>query len=174
MNCSTCNRNGKSTSFVWLPEWSGKDETEIVAAAGWRACSVCFPTAPLGTPTTLPSLITTDEDRAKAAAKAEREAAKMKRDADRLAKALTTDGSDFVVEYQWNSDARVQRERFKTETAAVQWLVQQKAWGHADDAGWQGAFAAIETRSPPSTASRSRMCGPSSTRRSPRRSARLR
>jgi len=47
MNCSTCNRNGKATTFAWVTDFSDHDEAQIVAAAGWRACTVCYPTAPV-------------------------------------------------------------------------------------------------------------------------------
>lgn len=47
MYCSTCNRNGKATPFVWLPELSGQTEAEAVAAHGAVLCTVCYPTAPL-------------------------------------------------------------------------------------------------------------------------------
>lgn len=44
MTCSTC---FDTTVYVWLPEYSGHDETEIVDAAGEKACTVCYPTAPV-------------------------------------------------------------------------------------------------------------------------------
>jgi D-alanyl-D-alanine carboxypeptidase len=43
MSCSTCYPN---THYAWLTEYSGKDEEEIVYAAGELACTVCFPSAP--------------------------------------------------------------------------------------------------------------------------------
>jgi hypothetical protein len=45
--CSTCNRNGKATSFFLASEVSGMDEAAAVAAQGPVLCTVCFPTAPL-------------------------------------------------------------------------------------------------------------------------------
>lgn len=45
--CSTCNRNGKATSFFLAHEVSGMDEAAAVAAQGPVLCTVCFPTAPL-------------------------------------------------------------------------------------------------------------------------------
>lgn len=46
-NCSTCHRGEERTRFVWLVEYSGKPEAEIVADAGERACTVCYPSAPV-------------------------------------------------------------------------------------------------------------------------------
>lgn len=47
MDCSTCNRDGKSTRFGWHPELSGLTEAEAVAKLGPSLCTVCFPTAPV-------------------------------------------------------------------------------------------------------------------------------
>lgn len=44
MSCSTC---FPTTQFGWVTEFSGKDEAEIVAAAGEGACTVCYPSAPV-------------------------------------------------------------------------------------------------------------------------------
>jgi hypothetical protein len=56
MSCRTCY---PTTLFHWFPEWSGRDEAEIVAAAGERACTVCYPSAPC----TGPSQFYTQEER---------------------------------------------------------------------------------------------------------------
>ena len=37
-----------TTSFWWATEYSGKTEAEIVADAGERACTICYPSAPVG------------------------------------------------------------------------------------------------------------------------------
>lgn len=47
MRCSTCNRLGQLTPFVWLPELSGRTEADAVAAHGALLCTVCFPSAPV-------------------------------------------------------------------------------------------------------------------------------
>lgn len=148
MGCSTCNHRGQATRFNWLPEFSGMDEGAIITAAGWRACTTCYPTAPIGTETSLPTTIFSDEDRSAADRKAEREQAKAKRQADKIAKGLTQDGSEFTVSWidrdapgtdlvptpedprnrEYVRRDRVKNESFKTERAAVQWVVQYKAW----------------------------------------------
>lgn len=47
MHCSTCNNGENATQFIWMTEYSGKTEEEIVEAAGSRACTVCYPSAPV-------------------------------------------------------------------------------------------------------------------------------
>ncbi|MCT7372151.1 hypothetical protein [Mycolicibacterium llatzerense] len=43
MHCSTCRI---TTQFVWLTDYSGKDEQAIVEAASELACTTCWPSAP--------------------------------------------------------------------------------------------------------------------------------
>jgi len=43
MDCVSCY---PSTRFAWLPDWSDRDEMEIIKAAGEKACSICYPNAP--------------------------------------------------------------------------------------------------------------------------------
>ena len=47
MNCGTCNRGGKRTSFTWAVEMSGLEVSEAVEKYGPALCSRCFPEAPL-------------------------------------------------------------------------------------------------------------------------------
>lgn len=47
MSCSTCNNGRYMTRFGWLTELSDHDEAEIVEQAGERACTVCYPSAPV-------------------------------------------------------------------------------------------------------------------------------
>lgn len=47
MGCSTCNHNGRSTRFGWLPALSGQSEPEAVAAHGAILCTTCYPSAPV-------------------------------------------------------------------------------------------------------------------------------
>ena len=47
MNCSTCY---PTTAFGWVTELSGHNEAEIIEAAGSRACTVCYPNAPVDAP----------------------------------------------------------------------------------------------------------------------------
>jgi hypothetical protein len=57
-----------NTAVYWLPEYSGKTEAEIVALAGERACTICYPTAPVDRPSMLPAHVAEREARAKEAA----------------------------------------------------------------------------------------------------------
>lgn len=74
-NCSTCNNGEYRTQFAWVTEFSGHDEVEIVEAAGNRACTVCYPTAPVEVLNRATTIFTKDEQRI-AAERAEREAKK--------------------------------------------------------------------------------------------------
>jgi hypothetical protein len=73
--CSTCNNGESATQFAWVTEFSGHDEDEIVEAAGNRACTVCYPTAPVEVLNRATTIFTKDEQRI-AAERAEREAKK--------------------------------------------------------------------------------------------------
>lgn len=132
MHCSTCNRNGALTRFAWMTSYSGQDEDAIVAAAGYRACTVCYPSAPVGDEHSLPTRMFSADEIAAAAAREERAAAKQARDAARIAKSLTADGSEFIVPTSASDGYRgVRREYFKTEQAATQWAV-----GHMVNRRW--------------------------------------
>lgn len=145
-NCSTCY---STTQYFWFVDLSGHDEAEIVAKAGSDACTVCYPTAPVND-LKRPRSIFSDDEKAAQKAREEREQAKADRLAKRIANGLTEDGSEFVVEWveknrgghQRNPETgqteyvyrdRVQRERFKTEAAAVQWVVRYITWGDTLD-----------------------------------------
>lgn len=47
LDCSTCNRMGKSTKFGWLPDLSGLAEADAVKEHGAILCTVCYPSAPV-------------------------------------------------------------------------------------------------------------------------------
>lgn len=84
--CSTCY---PTTRFALVARMSGMTEEAIVDEAGERACTVCYPSAPVETlrrPTRLYSPEEEAERAEREAAKAEREVARAKRDA----KAITT------------------------------------------------------------------------------------
>lgn len=92
--CSTCHHGEQRTQFAWLIRYSGKSEAEIVADAGWRACTTCYPSAPVGDRESLPTKMFTPDEEEQARARAEREAARAKRAADKTAKGITNpDGS---------------------------------------------------------------------------------
>lgn len=77
--CSSCY---PTTAFAWLPQVSGLDEAEIVDLAGERACTVCYPSAPVDVLKKASRLFSAaeakdaDEKAALAAERAEKAAAK--------------------------------------------------------------------------------------------------
>lgn len=96
---TACTTTYVTTQFVALPQVSGMDETEIVALAGEKACTVCYRSAPVDVLKSKCRLFTADEEReneaktAKAVEKASRAAAK-------AAKAITNpDGTRLNVEH---------------------------------------------------------------------------
>ena len=64
MHCSTTR---PTTQFAWMTDYSAKSEGEIVEAAGYRACTVCYPSAPVGDEKSLPTKMLTEEEREKQA-----------------------------------------------------------------------------------------------------------
>ncbi len=84
-SCSTCYFD---TPFAWLPELADKTQDEMVEEFGEKACTVCFPTAPVNPRYHAPGR----RDRATLDAKAAEKAAKL---AAKLEKALLPDGSEL-------------------------------------------------------------------------------
>ena len=93
--CSTCHRESKRTNMQRFSPLSGKSEDDIVEAAGYRACTTCFSSAPLGmTEASNPTGVFSREEQDKQAAKAEREAKAAERAKAAADKAITSpDGS---------------------------------------------------------------------------------
>lgn len=137
--CSTCR---ETTQFFWFVDLSGHDEAEIVTKAGSDACTVCYPSAPVND-LKRPRSIFSDDEVAAQQARERREAEKAERLAKKIANGLTEDGSEFVVAYPEAHHHRDRttggwvagecKERFKTERAAVQWMVQYISWGDTLD-----------------------------------------
>ncbi len=140
--CSTC---FDSTKYEWLVAYSGADELEIVGDAGEMACTVCYPSAPsdlLNRPANLISVTRSE----KQAAKVQRAAEKVEREAKRKAKAPTSTGDALVVpEDQWGS----KRVSLGTEVTARQcWNgIEQRELDFASG-GWgrQASEAQIESQ----------------------------
>ena len=74
--CHTCY---PTTQFHWVTEYSDHAESEIVEAAGERACTICYPSAPVDLLARPTRIFTKDEK--------ERQAAREEREAKRAAKA---------------------------------------------------------------------------------------
>lgn len=93
--CSTCQW---TTEFIWLPEYSGSREDAIVNDAGERACTTCYPSAPVDVRSRATRIFSPDE-KAAAVAREERAAAKVAREAERIAKSVSTpDGKPLRLE----------------------------------------------------------------------------
>lgn len=120
MQCGTCR---PTTRYHWMTNYSGKTEEEIVADAGVRSCTVCFPSAPVEVLSKPTKMFTPDEE-AQQKARAARQAATAERKAKQRAAALTPDGSEFTV--RWGSGS-FDSESFKTERSAAQWYVSESA-----------------------------------------------
>lgn len=102
-SCSTC---FVTTSFAWLPEQSGKDENEIVELAGERACTRCYPSAPVDV-LRRPTQLFSQDEIAEAAAKAVRDAERAEKAAAKAAKLITMpDGSTIRGDYKTEIAAR--------------------------------------------------------------------
>lgn len=149
MDCPTCNNGIYRTQFGWQPEYSGADEATIIADAGYRACTVCYPNAPVETtPESHPTKMFTADERTAAQKRIEAAAAKSDRLAKKIANGLTADGSEFVIAYAdggyrvvsenedgtttkvWDAQAATRREYFKTERAASIWWVDAHVYAY--------------------------------------------
>jgi len=113
MNCSTCNNGAQPTSFSWMTEYSGESEKNIVSAAGERACTICYPTAPVETLNS-PTRMFSEQELIAAKEKERRASAAAIKKAETLEKSITNpDVSKLVVDL-FNG----YRETVKTERAA--------------------------------------------------------
>lgn len=123
MDCSTCNKNGQSTKFVWLPQYSGSEETQIVEDAGERACTVCYPTAPIDV-LSRPTRIYSDDERREIEEAEQRRSQREANRAARAAKAPTASGESIVLEVSTftarDGSTRARVEELKTERTAMQ------------------------------------------------------
>ena len=125
MSCSTCY---PTTRFNWLPEYSGSDEAQIVEDAGERACTVCYPSAPVDT-RNRPTKIFSEDEKRQNADRIERARLKIERDTSKAAKAITnSDGSELRVQDSYAAARGGSRgEILRTERAAQIWYVDKLA-----------------------------------------------
>lgn len=134
MRCPTCYA---TTRFNWVTHYSGSSEEQIVTDAGERACTVCYPSAPVDV-LARPSKIFSEDEKRKVEEREQRNMDKEAKRLDRIAKAATKDGSELVVVTERGVAAAHLRnagqpytrtESFKTERAASMWAVEQMVWG---------------------------------------------
>lgn len=96
MDCSTCNKRGQATKFVRLPQYSGGNENDIVEDAGERACTVCYPSAPVDV-LARPTRIYSDEERQRLEEAEQRRTQREANRAAKAAKAPTASGEPLVL-----------------------------------------------------------------------------
>lgn len=148
MGCSTCR---PTTRFAWLTDYSAHKEAEIVGDAGERACTVCYPSAPVDVLARATKIFTPDE-KAKQAKRAEQEAKR----AAKKAKAVTDEAGN-VLEYRMFGDrtggySQPLNSEVTARSALVEirenQLVRERKPGRLNDdpdklAVWQEDFTAI-------------------------------
>lgn len=131
----SCSTTYPTTHWGWLPQVSGLSEAEIVAQAGADACTICYPSAPVETAGPRQVLHVSEE--AAAAARETKAQEKQARLQAKIDKGLTSDGEPlYVVTERGIIPSHMRRagepyertERFATERAAMQWVVQTLAW----------------------------------------------
>jgi hypothetical protein len=110
--CATC---FPETQFCWLPELSGQPEEQIVAAAGEKACTVCYPTAPVD----VLKRKSTIEAPARRAARLEREAKAAERAAKMAAAGIVDVETGGPLRVTWLGTST---ETLKTLRTARSWL----------------------------------------------------
>jgi hypothetical protein len=101
--CSTCHNGQYRTAFSWLIQYSGQDEDEIVADAGWRACTTCYPTAPVGNSDALPTKMFTPDEEEAARAREAREAERARKAQAASDKSIFTPEGGTLYETKDNS-----------------------------------------------------------------------
>lgn len=121
MECSTCNHNGQSTQFSWMTEYSDHDENEIVDAAGYRACTTCYPSAPVGDERSLPTKMFSEEEKQAEADRQQRDQARTAKQAKAAANAPTASGEPLTVRFGSSNSSHRSVETFKTERTATTW-----------------------------------------------------
>lgn len=131
MNCSTCH---VTTQYAWMTDYSGKNEEEIVEAAGERACTVCYPSAPVST-LNKPTKMFTEDEKKQQAAREER--ARVKEEKAAKAKAagiFAEDGGPLKIKGWGSYDEEVKTER-NAQIAAVDALVNKRLYASWDAEG---------------------------------------
>jgi hypothetical protein len=133
--CSTCHNGEERTQFAWLVRYSGKTEEEIVADAGERACTTCYPTAPADAKGT--KMFTPDEEEAQRR-REEREAARVEKARQADIKGITTpEGKPLDIGSNGFKD--VAKTLRTAETAATDFLVsllQEKRYAADPTLAW--------------------------------------
>jgi hypothetical protein len=112
--CSSLRWN---TTVYWLPEYSGKSEAEIVALAGEKAGTCCYPSAPVDRPSMLPVHVAEREAQAKE--RAEKKAARAAAAANAITVGTTTYKTQRAAENEisWQLDTMIGRRYMEAQDA---------------------------------------------------------
>ncbi|HLR96161.1 MAG TPA: hypothetical protein VK053_16690 [Jiangellaceae bacterium] len=116
MACSTCR---PTTQYAWMTDYSGADEDTIVADAGYRACTVCYPSAPVGDERSLPTKMLSDEEKHDAARREKERAAREGKKAKAAANAPTSTGEPLTIRDGMSRYPQT----LKTERTARTWAI---------------------------------------------------
>lgn len=147
--CPTLHREGKTTRLVWLPEYSGANETDIVNDAGERACSTsaCFPSAPVDV-LSRPTRIYSDSERQQIADAEQRRAEREASRAARAAKAPTASGEPLVIAVgtrEYRGETIPRNVELKTERTAITYAVDILAAQRTGDT-WRAPYEVSSDR----------------------------
>ena len=112
-SCSTC---FETTQYAWLTDYSGANEEAIVADAGVRACTVCYPSAPVDVLKRETKMFTPDEIAAQQA-REERAAAKAAREAATVTLEVYSTKARRQANGEWDRSLRLQEVTWKTVRA---------------------------------------------------------
>lgn len=129
-----CSRQS-STTHYWLTEFSGQDGAEVIALAGERVCTNCFPDAPVAPRPAAARFMTVTE--AEKAAYTEDTA--RKRAAKKAAELRTVDGQPLIVGRSQLKTERAANNRAMEEATALAWYGDT----HPSAAEWRETIAAI-------------------------------
>ena len=146
-SCSTCR---STTQYAWMTDYSGADEDAIVSDAGYRACTACYPSAPVGDERSLPTKILTDEEKQDEASREKERAAREAKKTKAAANAPTSTGEPLRV----RNGMSQYPETLKTERTAKTWVVD----GVLDEASfvaYREQFEDADTNFPGSAVNRS-------------------
>jgi hypothetical protein len=135
--CSTLHRGEYMTTLHWMTDYSGKTQDEIIEAAGERACTVCYPDAPVDK-RNRPTVMFSPDEIAAEQARQQRATDKAARAAKAAAKGIVAaDGSQLKDHRGWE---------IKTERAAwvelVDMVLSHRAWGYDEHADVVAAIVA--------------------------------
>lgn len=146
-SCSTCR---PTTQYAWMTDYSGADEKAIVADAGYRACTTCYPTAPVGDQHSLPTKMLTDEETQDEARREKDRATRSEKKAKAAANAPTSTGEPLTI-----ADGMSRHpETLKTERTARSWAV-NCVLDEASFVAYREQFDDASTDFPGSTVNRS-------------------